>query len=294
MLEVTDYFPKVGPSAGGTEVRITGNNLDIGDNVTVILAHQKCDIFTSRKIDEIICVTANYDMSSNASQSLDGLVLRIDNATNSYLIAQNFTYTPNPTIQSIYPGKGLKHGGVALEVIGTWLNSVQNPKILFQNDEWSASGDCKNSKINQSVMTCQQPSVLQSVAQGGHVLLNVTFVMDGVPQSSLQLPDPFFIKPDPVFRFLDDDLTIGTNNYILLKGKNLNVLEQQFYTIYLGRSKVCNIIIFTEDLIECSPVGDVEAGQIFEITVTVGNFSEVLGNVTYVKSGKYNENKFPR
>ncbi len=187
-------------------------------------------------------------MSSNASQSLDGLVLRIDNATNSYLIAQNFTYTPNPTIQSIYPGKGLKHGGVALEVIGTWLNSVQNPKILFQNDEWSASGDCKNSKINQSVMTCQQPSVLQSVAQGGHVLLNVTFVMDGVPQSSLQLPDPFFIKPDPVFRFLDDDLTIGTNNYILLKGKNLNVLEQQFYTIYLGRSKVCNIIIFTEDV----------------------------------------------
>ena len=48
MLEVTDYFPKVGPSDGGTEVRITGNNLDIGDNVTVILAHQKCDIVTSR------------------------------------------------------------------------------------------------------------------------------------------------------------------------------------------------------------------------------------------------------
>ncbi len=97
-------------------------------------------------------------------------------------------------------------------------------------------------------MTCQQPSFLQSVPPGGNVLFNVTFVMDGVPQSSLQLPDPFFVKPDPVFRLLDDDLTIGTNNYILLKGENLNVLEQEFYTIYLGKSKVCIIIIFTEDV----------------------------------------------
>ena len=50
MLGVTEYSPKLGPSAGGTEVRIRGTNLDIGDNVTVILAQQNCDVRSRYKL----------------------------------------------------------------------------------------------------------------------------------------------------------------------------------------------------------------------------------------------------
>ena len=195
-------------------------------------------------MNEIVCVTLPFipSLSSIPSQPLDGVVLRIDNATNSSLMDQKFIYTPNPTIKDIDPKQGLKHGGVILKVTGTWLNSVQNAKIVFRNDMWSARSDCKNYKTNQKVMACVQPPFPESVRQD--VSLNVTFEMDGVPQSSLQLSGAFVIKPDPVFEMLKPDYSIDTNDHIVLEGTNLDIVMQQLYTIYLGKEIVCNITNF--------------------------------------------------
>ena len=205
----------------------------------------------------LVCTTKTYNLASRSRRSLNSSVpgdlqVFIDKArpTNSGNFEQ-FIYTPNPTVSSISPLRGLAAGGIPITVTGDWLNSIQRPLIVLFNENYTASFPCETG-TDRKVMTCAQPSYPYPVAAGKSVEVNVTFVMDDVPRMSLQLDEPFSIQSNPVFEPLSPSgkrvFNIDEEDHIILEGSNLKVVDVQYYRIRIGDSKSCNVTNLATDV----------------------------------------------
>lgn len=200
-----------------------------------------------RTSSELICITDKKEQSSRRRRSLisdesGDLFVSIDKAlpTDKSSI-QPYTYTPDPTVSAIQPEMGLRDGAIPITVTGTRLTSIQNPQIVLLFDGRKSSFSCGTPK-SDVMMTCLQPPYPNEVTQRRNVTVTVTFVMDGVPPSSLQLTKPFSINPNPMFdTFGEKVFNVGETDQIILEGTDLDVVEQKFYKILLGNSKVCNV-----------------------------------------------------
>ncbi|KAI1239536.1 hypothetical protein IHE44_0012662 [Lamprotornis superbus] len=90
-LTLSDLKPKRGPVSGGTQVTITGNNLNAGSNVIVTFGRQPC-LFYRRSTKHIVCnTTASYEGFEKVKVSV-----RVDKAK----IHQELHYEYNCEVQN--------------------------------------------------------------------------------------------------------------------------------------------------------------------------------------------------
>lgn len=118
---IRSIYPNFGPLSGGTRLVIYGDNLNVGANVSIFLDNHPCELMdeSPRLPNEIYCRTTE----SHRAYTVTALRLQIDDTVR--VLATNFEYRPNPSIDSINPLVSIESGGRNL------LIEVRTLKLLY-------------------------------------------------------------------------------------------------------------------------------------------------------------------
>ncbi|XP_025031247.1 plexin-A4-like, partial [Python bivittatus] len=133
MLSLSDLSPKQGPVSGGTQVTITGKNLNAGSNVSVMFGEYPC-LFHRRTAEYIICNTTAF--GNVLEKNMVDVSVKVDKATLHKELEKakmhkelKFKYVEDPTILRIEPEWSIVSGNTPVTVWGTNLDLIQNPQI---------------------------------------------------------------------------------------------------------------------------------------------------------------------
>lgn len=128
-IRLDKVSPSIGPLSGGTVLAITGNNLNIGNNIRVFLDNFSCAVNTTHSSNtRLNCVTS----SAFEPQPINTLRLIID-GSNKTLI-NPFTYRIDPTIAEIKPLISFLSGGRMITIHGTNFDIIQKPEMFIYVD----------------------------------------------------------------------------------------------------------------------------------------------------------------
>lgn len=142
-IRLSGIYPSTGPQAGGTQLAITGQYLNIGSEITAYLDDYVCQVnITQASSGRLTCITSKAHGPANIAK----LTLSIDGA-NRTLEGNPFNYTQDPTIMEIKPLNSFVSGGKMIFVHGTNLDSIQKPEMeVYSYSE-------PNIPINKTVCT---------------------------------------------------------------------------------------------------------------------------------------------
>uniref|UniRef100_A0A8C3NY12 Plexin-A4 n=1 Tax=Cyanoderma ruficeps TaxID=181631 RepID=A0A8C3NY12_9PASS len=228
-LTLSDLKPKRGPVSGGTQVTITGNNLNAGSNVIVTFGRQPC-IFYRRSTKHIVCnTTASYEGFEKVKVSV-----RVDKAK----IRQELHYEyGNPLPIPMNPQIRAKHGGKEHVNVST---TVQN----------------------STEMTCQAPALAVDPNHQSELAERPEefgFILDNVQSLLILNKTNFTYYPNPIFEVFNPSgiLELKPGSPIILKGRNLippvaGGNAKLNYTVLVGE-KPCAVTVSDVQLLCESP-----------------------------------------
>ncbi|XP_045144860.1 plexin-A4 [Echinops telfairi] len=215
-LTLSDLKPRQGPMSGGTQVTVTGSNLNAGSNVVVMFGNQPC-LFHRRTPSHIICNTT----SSEEVLEME-VTVQVDRARIHHDLF--FQYVEDPTIVRMEPEWSIVSGNTPISVWGTNLNLIQNPQIRAKHGGKEHTNICE--VLNDTEMTCQAPALSLGPDHQSDLTERPEefgFILDNV-QSLLSLNKTnFTYYPNPVFEAFGPSgiLELKPGTPIILKGKNL-------------------------------------------------------------------------
>uniref|UniRef100_A0A4W3GDS5 Plexin D1 n=1 Tax=Callorhinchus milii TaxID=7868 RepID=A0A4W3GDS5_CALMI len=148
--EVSSVSPDRGPKAGGTKVLISGQNLDIGSSIRVVVnGTQDCrDLIRTQ--NNITCVMPAFNRTEVAVPVCVRFE-RKDCVHNS----TTFQYMENPTIDSINPNTSYISGGRRITVKGHRFSLAQKVTMVVQS-LGKAESTC--TVENDTVIICPSPA----------------------------------------------------------------------------------------------------------------------------------------
>uniref|UniRef100_A0A480TCF5 Plexin-A4 isoform X1 n=1 Tax=Sus scrofa TaxID=9823 RepID=A0A480TCF5_PIG len=238
--------------SGGTQVTITGTNLNAGSNVVVTFGKQPC-LFHRRSPSYIVCNTTSSDEVLEMK-----VMVQVDRAK----IHQDlfFQYVEDPTIVRIEPEWSIVSGNTPIAVWGTHLDLIQNPQVRAKHAGKEHINLCE--VLSATEMTCQAPAL----ALGPDHQSDLTerpeefgFILDNVQSLLILNKTNFTYYPNPVFEAFGPSgiLELKPGTPIILKGKNLippvaggNVKLN--YTVLVGE-KPCTVTVSDVQLLCESP-----------------------------------------
>ncbi|XP_026504679.1 plexin-A4 [Terrapene carolina triunguis] len=216
-LTLSDLKPKRGPVSGGTQVTITGTNLNAGSNVVVTFGRQPC-LFYRRSTKHIVCnTTASDDGFDKVKVSV-----RVDKAKIHQEL--QFEYMEDPTILRIEPEWSIISGNTPIAVWGTHLDLIQNPQIRAKHGGKEHVNICEVQ--NATEMTCQAPALPVDPNHQSELTERPEefgFILDNVQSLLILNKTNFTYYPNPVFEAFNPSgiLELKPGTPIILKGKNL-------------------------------------------------------------------------
>uniref|UniRef100_A0A670JDZ1 Plexin A4 n=1 Tax=Podarcis muralis TaxID=64176 RepID=A0A670JDZ1_PODMU len=229
------YFTR-GPVSGGTQVTITGKNLNAGSNVSVLFGEHPC-LFHRRTAEWIICNTTAY--TSSSEKMVVDVVVKVDKARLHKELEKakspkelEFEYTTDPTIVKIDPEWSI----ILIRLCNLFHDAAKlhlHPLLdcAFQVCEVQ----------NDTEMICQAPAVEPNNQTDPPVWPDeFGFILDNV-HSLLILEKPnFTYYPNPIFEAFNPSgiLELKPGTPVILKGKNLIPLTggnaKLNYTVLVG------------------------------------------------------------
>ncbi|XP_061054720.1 plexin-A4 isoform X3 [Eubalaena glacialis] len=251
-LTLSDLKPSRGPMSGGTQVTITGTNLNAGSNVVVMFGKQPC-LFHRRSPSYIVCNTTSSD---------EVLEMKVTVQVDRARIHQDlfFQYMEDPTIVRIEPEWSITSGNTPIAVRGTHLDLIQNPQIRAKHGGKEHINLCE--VLNATEMTCQAPALALGPDQQSDLTERPEefgFILDNVQSLLILNKTNFTYYPNPVFEAFGPSgiLELKPGTPIILKGKNLippvaggNVKLN--YTVLVGE-KPCAVTVSDVQLLCESP-----------------------------------------
>uniref|UniRef100_A0A452GUX4 Plexin A4 n=1 Tax=Gopherus agassizii TaxID=38772 RepID=A0A452GUX4_9SAUR len=243
-LTLSDLKPKRGPVSGGTQVTITGTNLNAGSNVVVTFGRQPC-LF--------------YRCAHNLSLRLVlGVSVRVDKAKIHQEL--QFEYIEDPTILRIEPEWSIISGNTPIAVWGTHLDLIQNPQIRAKHGGKEHVNICEVQ--NATEMTCQAPALAMDPNHQSELTERPEefgFILDNVQSLLMLNKTNFTYYPNPVFEAFNPSgiLELKPGTPIILKGKNLippvtGGNAKLNYTVLIGE-KPCVVTVSDVQLLCESP-----------------------------------------
>ncbi|XP_036595395.1 macrophage-stimulating protein receptor isoform X2 [Trichosurus vulpecula] len=182
---VTSILPLFGPWAGGTELTITGQNLNVGSSRLVLINGTECRF---EKMDEqrLLCVTPPGGAQGNVSISLS--IGGAEIPTPWF-----FQYRNNPQIFSISPN--CSYPGSHITIRGQHLDAIWRMTTTFEDGHREGENLECNSTTLSTERVCLAPAYINPSGLG-HVQGNLSIGGDG---SILYFnPNfPFYSKPQP-------------------------------------------------------------------------------------------------
>ncbi|XP_033647146.1 plexin-A2-like isoform X1 [Asterias rubens] len=308
---LTGVEPTLGPRSGGTNITITGQNLDAGRKVDTVIEGLPCQQI-SRSSNELLCTTPAGFGNSSVAMAFDDEALM--DATVRY------QYKQDPVITGLNRYDTIKSGGLMIEASGTNLDVIQQPKIQFIVDGTKLIQDCNPPKPNS--MSCPTPDigaflaadysvengaetqkrrVVRETGQDNIFSLSQSqygFILDGVKNYTTLEGIPgiqaFKFYPDPVyFKFKEENhirkLKFNQNNILEIAGQNLTPAYKEGDVRVAIGDAFCDEVTLIVTLLTCSPPyeqpASVTGTKFPEVVVYQGNLNFTVGQLQYI--GKY-------
>ncbi|KYO38809.1 hypothetical protein Y1Q_0023480 [Alligator mississippiensis] len=252
-LALSGLKPKRGPVSGGTQVTITGSNLNAGSNVMVKFGSQPC-LFYKRTPKHIVC---NTTASGEGFEKVQ-VSVQVDKAKISQEL--QFEYVEDPTIMRIEPEWSIFSGNTPIVVWGTHLDLIQNPQIRAKHGGKEHVNICEVQ--NSTEMTCQAPALAVDPNYQSDLAERPEefgFILDNVQSLLILNKTNFTYYPNPVFEVFNPAgvLELKPGSPIILKGKNLippvaGGNAKLNYTVLVGE-KPCTVTVSDVQLLCESP-----------------------------------------
>lgn len=156
-IKLQGLYPSFGPQSGGTQLAITGQFLNIGNQITAYLDDFICKVNASQaSSSRLTCHTSR----APHPMQIRKLTLCIDGA-NRTLVGNPYNYTVDPTIMEIKPLKSFISGGRMITVHGTNLDTIQKPdmEVYMENDLSKPINRSVCTVLNSNQMECPSPTV---------------------------------------------------------------------------------------------------------------------------------------
>ncbi|XP_061187712.1 hepatocyte growth factor receptor-like [Saccostrea echinata] len=304
---ITGISPTLGPVSGGTSLTISGENLDIGSDLSVFIGEAECSV-QRKQHSSILCLTGHGMVSSEITYKTSALealypslvtaayvTVQIDNShTNS---SQMFAYVNDSTITSIQPKTSIVDGGLEIVVRGKNLNVVQHPQIGATVDGKNADLRVCKATANGTIMICPSPSIqgLLSEPVDPEIpkIVSIWFKMDGIKElreldkHSLAL-SRFTYYPSPTFeQFMSVRQFDLSEDLLTIKGEHIDKgITPRDVIVTIGNS-LCVVKLLQSNLLYCKPqnkpLETEDSEPYYPVQVKVGvNLTFDIGNLQYV------------
>ncbi|KAL3853675.1 hypothetical protein ACJMK2_017198 [Sinanodonta woodiana] len=282
--------PSRGPKSGGTLVTLSGHDMNAGTKRSVWIGNYSCEV-KSFNYTMLTCVT-----SMAADMMVEKLKAQFDNQLVTSGI--DYQYTIDPTITNIDPKVAIVSGGIRIDVTGTHLNIIQDPKMVLYHGDKKYEGSCK--VASTSLMHCYSPQVEALISDGNtnstmEELYSYGFILDNVTEV-LKLTDKdkekfgtFRIVSDPIFESFPSNsektYQSKTDNYLIINAKFLSGVSERDVTVRIGNG-FCNETSVAKFQVTCKPPKEqpksLQGSANPEVIVYVGrNFSKLVGYLRY-------------
>jgi len=211
---------------------------------------------------------------------------------------KKYSYLENPTIQSINRLSALNSGGAKIKVLGTKLNSVARPSLLFHKKSNRGMKDFTPIEKSCLVMsgeliecfvdtwneekTIRKRSLNEIISTEYDIGLNLDGVDDYKNLTSLAEEFCCFnFFPVPVFKkFSDNPFYITHPHYpICIEGYNLTTgLLKEDVKIKAGNCLADAIAIY-DNCLEMVLCENLEENKAFQVSITIGTFDFEVGSI---------------
>uniref|UniRef100_A0A8C5CS89 Plexin D1 n=1 Tax=Gadus morhua TaxID=8049 RepID=A0A8C5CS89_GADMO len=284
--------PSRGSRAGGTIVRLSGQHLDTGSQVRVMVnSTQECTILT-QTAESIECT---MPAALHANTEAVALCLEFEELPcQSPLLSSTYTYEKNPTISLIKPTKSYLSGGRTITVTGQGFGLVQ---LVTMEVLGVGVSDC--AVRSPTMITCLSPAADQSHQTALQFFLNGVLYTRESPASAYQgeeegeegedeeeagghflmdyVKDPQFStanKENLIKHHPGEPLTLVIN-----KGPSDLELAPEEYSVLIG-SYTCDISFHNDQLFHCTINSLLSSSEReLPVTVQVGNFRHTIAKV---------------
>lgn len=301
--------PSFGPLSGGTEVVLIGDYLNCSNgklNATFDDSSElNCSLSTPLSVK---CVTPAK--SSPGSVTLHVACIEGNRKTLWMTESMQFTYRPDPEVQSIDPRASIISGGITQTIRGTNLDSAAQPKLIVSyGQERRMSWPCKRHQAdNETVLMCRTGAVTVTGMNANDTArtrakeipstvldVSIGFIFDGFVQHSGSLRmfyDPAFDLFQPETK---DFLTSEANLFTFAGAFPDFAFPKDDVRVQIG-GKACVGVEINEDRVTCrAPVlpkpviryGPSELNTL-DVTVSMGNCFRRLGHLHYTAVESFN------
>lgn len=286
---ITSISPTQGSQSGGTIITITGHDVNAGTNIMVDIDGVPCIL--KRKLPEyLICVTdsSNETKTGKLKVTFDRQVID-SNLT--------FTFTDDPVIIDARPRKTIVSGGLPINVTGSRLNIIQNPKLIIYGDNGEIfEGECLKATTTE-VMICWTPFLDMPILKRQKrsedsrrtpsKSLKFGFRLDNVKK--YKVFGNISVYPDPQFEMFEPSTKLyqgKTNDFLSIGGKYLTdtAFDHTQVKVQIGKDN-CTVKSI-QYLLSCKPPKSeppsIQGGAHPEVIVRVGkNLTFTLGTLMY-------------
>ncbi|KAM9350526.1 plexin-D1 [Symphorus nematophorus] len=284
--------PKKGPHAGGTRVSITGEHLDIGSQIRVMV-NNTLECIITEKTDETIECTMPPALQPH-TETVTVCVVFENLPCQSEQLSTPYTYEKNPTISFIHPKKSYLSGGRTITVTGQGFDLVQSVTMQVLG-----IGQTSCSVVSTTIITCPSHASSQSQEASVQFFLNGVLYTGDSPSSvdieaeaeeeeeEGELHKGHFLLEyveNPQFFTANKEKLIKHHpgeplTLIINKGPNDLQLMPEEYSVMIG-SYPCNISFHNDQLFHCTINGLLSSSQReLPVTVQVGNFRHNIAEV---------------
>ncbi|XP_063589572.1 plexin-B-like isoform X1 [Penaeus indicus] len=298
-VSVTGVWPTKGPVSGGTVLSVNGKFLNVGSNVSATLDDLPCVVNkTQSSSQRLVCVTSRMSLSSSEGgkegaglpRTARRLIVQVDNAVR--VLAEPFTYTPDPRVFELKPLRSPWSGGRLMTVHGRNLDAIQAPRItVLLHDRILNSSACR--VVSPSQMECPSPHVNRQVLMAlmrerrdtdgpddakaerrvshkvsrsprqnyaDSVLLDVGFIMDNVASvKNLKHVLPSSARAslmyvlDPTYKKFPNGIKLYKGDTLVIEGVNLNLASDESDVNVTIGTRQCNVTSLALTQLVCTP-----------------------------------------
>lgn len=293
--KISNFYPRFGPSSGGTQIRIIGKHLNAGSRIQAFINdHLPCKIISTDS-SQAICRTAP------SPGIIEGrLKMSFDNGPREFN-DYNFKYVLDPTVEQVSSGpsgqikvpKGIPAGGIRIIVTGTQFTSIQAPSIyVFYKGQMYAS-QCRVQSDTE--MECPSPTIeadSQILDPENPTLLEYGFLMDNVlkvQNLSKKHNNHFELYPNPEYFTFEERVKYFKSEYLTINGRNLDrACKETDVEVKIGNG-YCNITSLSRQQLTCRPPTEAVAASNSpngpEVIVRIGSSLEYrIGILSYESS----------
>lgn len=293
--KISNFYPRFGPTSGGTQIRIIGKHLNAGSRIQAFINdHLPCRIISTDS-SQAICRTAP------SPGIIEGrLKMSFDNGPREFN-DYNFKYVLDPTVDQVSSGpsgqikvpKGIPAGGIRIVVSGTQFTSIQAPSIYVYYKEHMYVNQCR--VHSDTDMECPSPVIeadSRILDPENPMLLEYGFLMDNVLQVqnlSKKHNNHFELYPNPEYFTFEERVKYFKSEYLTINGRNLDrACKESDVEVKIGNG-FCNITSLSRQQLTCRPPTEAVAASNSpsgpEVIVRIGSALEYrIGILSYESS----------